>query len=55
MGHIARVYKELVDPAIIEGIKKIALDPNHVHYGVANDTLDNIEIFVTRIVRYQDW
>lgn len=55
VGHIARVYKELVDPSIIEEIKKIALDSNHIHFGVANDTLDDIEIFVTRIVRYQDW
>lgn len=52
VGHIARVYKSLVDQAIIGDIKKIALDPKHVHYGVANDTLDDIEVFVSRIIRY---
>jgi hypothetical protein len=52
VGHIARVYKALVDPAIIGDIKKIALDPGHIHYGVANDTLDDIEVFVSRIIRY---
>jgi hypothetical protein len=52
VGHIARVYKSLVDPAIIGEIKVIALDPAHAHYGVANDTLDDIEVFVSRIIRY---
>jgi hypothetical protein len=52
VGHIARVYKSLVDPTIIGDIKEIALDPTHIHYGVANDTLDDIEVFVSRIIRY---
>lgn len=45
IGHIARVYKKLVDEQILENITKMAFDSHHEFYGVADDTLDDIEMF----------
>lgn len=51
VGHIARVYKKLVDQVIIEEIKRIGLDLNHEFYSVSNDVLDDIESYVDPNIR----
>lgn len=51
VGHIARVYKKLVEPFMIEDIKKIGSNPNDEFYGVANDALDDIESYVDQNIR----
>ena len=50
-GHIARVYRKLIDLEIIKEINEISKNPSSEFYGVANDALDDIETFLDQNIR----
>jgi hypothetical protein len=46
VGHIARVYKKLVNEELYKKIQIMYLDQGNPFSGLASDTLDDIQIFL---------
>jgi len=49
LGHLARIHHALIDPAIVEELKKLRKDP--MLGGIAEDTLEDITTFASSQTR----